>query len=537
MEPKALLTGGAEAPDARPGFFTWPHATMLGRRDACGCESRCALRFPFFRDIPGVLFSMLLRTLLVVFLTLAATLASAQSSLPPALQKAWQATKLPADALSLIVREVDGSTLLSINPDTPRNPASVMKLVTTWAALSILEPDYVWRTTLLADQDARVDAAGNLAGSVYVRAGGDPWMTVQDLWSLLRDLRLRGVTHVNDVIVDRSRFGDVSIDPGAFDDSPDRPYNASPDAMMVGLGATRILFYPNAQARQWDVIVDPPVPGLRVRGALAWSDARCAGAAHSSNATAQVNTGNGKAGALEIVLGGTVAGACGEFSLYRLVTSQSAHFAALFERLWRELGGTIGGVIRDGRTPQDARTLVWHDSRSLAEVIRLVNKQSNNVMARHVLLTLAAESDPSGTRGTTVPAAEQAALQALRAQQVDVQGWVIGNGSGLSRLGRVTAQGLGGMLQRAWASALMPEFLSSLAISGVDGTVRRRLRGDKVRGMAHLKTGSLRDVRSIAGYVLGASGKRTIVVSLVNHAQAANAQLFHDALIHWLATR
>jgi len=484
-----------------------------------------------------VAFPMLLRTLLVFFLTLAATLASAQSALPPVLQKAWQATKLPGDALSLVVRDVDGSTLLSINPDTPRNPASVMKLVTTWVALSTLGSDYVWRTTLLTDPQARVDAAGNLNAAVYVRAGGDPWMTVQDLWSLLRDLRLRGVTHLTDVIVDRSRFGDVGIDPGAFDDSPDRPYNASPDAMMVGLGATRILFSPNAQTRQWDVIVDPPVPGLRVRGALAWSDARCAGAAHTSNATAQVKPETGSDGAPEIVLGGTVAGACGEFSLYRLLASQPAHFAALFERLWRELGGTIGGGIRDGRTPQDARTLVWHDSRSLAEVIRLVNKQSNNVMARHVLLTLAAESGKSGTQGATVSVAEQVALQALRAQQVDVQGWVIGNGSGLSRQGRVTAQGLSGMLQRAWASALMPEFLSSLAISGVDGTVRRRLRGDTVRGMAHLKTGSLRDARAVAGYVLGASGKRTIVVSLVNHAQAANAQPFHDALIRWLAAR
>jgi len=478
---------------------------------------------------------MLLRMLLTAVLTLAAMPAFAQSSLPPDLQKAWQATRLAQNALSLVVREVDGPVALSVHPDVPRNPASVMKLVTTWVGLSELGPDYVWRTTLLANGDARPDAAGSLAGPLYVRAAGDPWMTVQDLWALLRELRLRGVRHLDDVVVDRSRFGDVGIDPGAFDQSPDRPYNASPDAMMVGLGATRVLFSPDAQMRQWTAIIDPPIPGLRVHGKIAWSDARCAGAAHTSNATAQVRTGDD--GVLEIALGGTVAGACGEFSLYRLTRSQSAHFAALFRLLWQELGGTLRGAIRDGRVPSDARPLAWHDSRSLAEVIRLVNKQSNNVMARHVLLTLAARSNTSDAQGATVPAAQAIALDALRAQQVDVRGWVIGNGSGLSRQGRVTAQGLSGMLQRAWHSALMPEFLSSLAISGVDGTVRRRLRGDAVRGMAHLKTGSLRDARAVAGYVLGASGKRYVVVSLVNHPQAANAQPFHDALIGWLARR
>jgi len=471
----------------------------------------------------------------VLFSLLAAALASAQSALPPGLQTAWRATKLPEDALSLLVREVDGSGVLSIHPDTPRNPASVMKLVTTWVGLSELGPDYVWRTTLLADGDARADGMGNLAGPLYVRASGDPWMTVQDLWNLLRELRLRGVKHLNEVVVDRSRFGDVQIDPGNFDQSPDRPYNASPDAMMVGLGATRVLFSPDAQARQWVAIIDPPVPGLRVQGALTWSDARCAGAAHTANATAQVGTG--KDGVPEITLGGTVSGACGEFSLFRLTQSQPAHFATLFRLLWQELGGTLKGEIRDGRVPRSAKPLVWHDSRSLGEVIRLVNKQSNNVMARHLLLTLAAQSKPSGGQGATVSAAAQIALDALRGQQVDVNGWVIGNGSGLSRQGRVTAQGLSSMLQRAWNSALMPEFLSSLAIAGVDGTVRKRLRGNEVRGMAHLKTGSLRDARAVAGYVQGASGKRYIVVSLVNHAQAANAQSFHDALIGWLAAR
>nr|WP_243650867.1 D-alanyl-D-alanine carboxypeptidase/D-alanyl-D-alanine-endopeptidase [Paracandidimonas soli] len=467
------------------------------------------------------------RGLAVAALGLAAAVAGAQS-LPSELQGAWRATKLPEQSLSLFVQEVGGPVLLAVNPATPRNPASVMKLVTTWAGLSGLGPEYVWRTHLLARGGGVVDEQGTLSGPLYIQAAGDPSFTVQDLWLLLRELRLRGIKNLGEVVVDRSRFGNVAIDPGAFDNSPDRPYNASPDAMMVGLGATRLLFQPDARAKQWIPIVDPPVPGLRITGQVAWSDARCTG---SPTVGTQVQ---GTASGVEVLLSGNAPGECGEFSVYRLALSQPEHFSNLFRMLWRELGGTLARGIVAGKVPPEAKPVAWHDSRPLADQIRIVNKQSNNVMARHLLLTLAAET--SGP-GATVPAGERAVLQLLQGQGVDTSGWVIGNGSGLSREGRLTASGLGGMLDAAWHSSLMPEFISSLAISGVDGTVRRRLRDDDVRGMAHLKTGTLRDARALAGYVLGASGKRYILVSMVNGDQAAAVRSFDDAVIRWLAAR
>jgi D-alanyl-D-alanine carboxypeptidase/D-alanyl-D-alanine-endopeptidase (penicillin-binding protein 4) len=114
---------------------------------------------------------------------------------------------------------------------------------------------------------------------------------------------------------------------------------------------------------------------------------------------------------------------------------------------------------------------------------------------------------------------------------------VLENGSGLSREERLTAEGLAGMLDAAWRSPLMPEFVSSLAISGVDGTMRRRLRSEETRGMAHLKTGTLRDARALAGYVLGASGRRHVLVVLINDERAVTAGPFFDALVEWLAKR
>lgn len=449
-------------------------------------------------------------------------------SLPPEVQQAWRATRLPDSSLSLVVHELGGPRLASINASAPRNPASVMKMVTTWTALSGLGPDYSWRTAFYARPDAEVDAEGSLAGPLYLKAGGDPLLTMHELWSLLRELRLRGIKNLSEVVVDRSRFGDVALDPGAFDGAGDRPYNASPDAMMVGLGTIRLVFMPDPAARKWVPIIDPPMQGIRVQGKVEWSNARCPGSPHVITQLRRT----GKETVVEV--SGTVAGSCGEFSLYRLALPQAQHFEAMFRMLWKELGGTLARGLREGSVPANARMLAWHDSESLADTIRLINKQSNNVMARTLLLTLGAEQRSSGA---TPRAGAQAALNVLQEQGVDTRGWVLENGSGLSRTERLTAGGLTGMLDVAWRSPLMPEFMSSLAISGVDGTMRRRLRSDETRGMAHLKTGTLRDSRALAGYVLGSSGRRYALVVMINEDRAATTGKFLDELVEWLAKR
>ncbi|HUH41141.1 MAG TPA: D-alanyl-D-alanine carboxypeptidase/D-alanyl-D-alanine-endopeptidase [Castellaniella sp.] len=446
--------------------------------------------------------------------------------LPPELQKAWQATRIPDSSLSLEIKEANGPTLISLRATEPRNPASVMKMVTTWSGLSGLGPDYVWRTRLLSEQGARIDQQGTLKGPLYVQAAGDPFLAIQDLWNLLRQLRLRGIKNLSEVVVDRGIFGAVRIDPGDFDDSPDRPYNASPDAMMVNFGATRLLFQPDVAARKWIAIVDPPTRDVRVSGQIEWAEGRCPGSPSVATDVLHQN------GATVIQVRGRAVGSCGEFSVYRLVTGQHVYFDALFRMLWKELGGTLARDIRAGAVPGNATPLVWHDSPALSDIIRQINKHSNNVMARMLLLTLGAEVNG---RGATPVSGGQGVLQLLRNQGVDTSGWVLDNGSGLSREGRITAHGLAQMLDVAWRSPLMPEFVSSLAISGVDGTVRRRLRDDETRGQAHLKTGTLRNARALAGYVRGASGKRYILVSLVNDGNAAGVRAFDDALVRWLA--
>ncbi len=469
-----------------------------------------------------------IRIALGAVLSVAASCSAMAQGLPAELAAAWKATGLPDSALSVVVERVDGTRVVAVNPEQPRNPASVMKLVTTFAALDSLGPAYVWRTQLLVHPGTTVSADGELSGPLYLRASGDPLFKLEDLWRLLRELRLRGVRSIPELVVDRSIFGSVAIDPGAFDGDSSRAYNASPDAWVVGFGAVRLLFIPDSRLRRWRVTMDPPLPGVVVEGELKWSDAPCPGAPSVRTEPFLTSTG------VSLRLAGTVSGSCGEFSVYRLALPQPQHAEGAFRRLWEEMGGTVQGRVRPGVVPGDAVLFVTHESPSLAEVVRVINKSSNNVMARLLLLALGANFEPGPA---TVASGERAVGRILAARGLQFPELVVDNGSGLSRDARISAQSLARLLAAAWRSPFMPEFVSSLAIPGVDGTVRRRLRESPAAGMAHLKSGSLRDVRAMAGYVLAASGRRYTVVSLVNDEGAQQANGFHDKLIAWLAAQ
>ena len=457
-------------------------------------------------------------------IVLVASPAVAQSAMPAEIAGAWAKSKLPESSLSLVVQEIGGPRLVDINGTQPRNPASVMKLVTTYAAISQLGPDYVWRTDFLTTAGRLANAQGVLAGPLYLRAGGDPLLLLQDVWRLLRDLRLRGIREIPEIVIDRSLFADVTIDPGAFDGAADRPYNASPDTFMVGLGAVRLVFTPDPATRTWRSFIDPPVPGIQVDGNIEWSDAKCPGSPGVTTETTLVG------GNVRFRVSGKVAASCGEFDVFRLAFSQQEFAARVLRTMWLDLGGTLTGEVRSGSIPADAMAIASHESPPLSEVIRLINKRSNNVMTR-VLLTLGAEA---GQRPATVEASARVATAVLARQGLEMRGMVLDNGSGLSRVGVVSADSLTQMLTKAWQSPVMPEYISSLSILGVDGSLRNRMRDGANRSRAHLKTGGLRDVRSIAGYVWGTSGKRYIVVNIVNHDRAHDSRAFETALIAWL---
>ncbi|MFC5301653.1 D-alanyl-D-alanine carboxypeptidase/D-alanyl-D-alanine-endopeptidase [Azospira restricta] len=452
-------------------------------------------------------------------LTLLLAAAGAAAALPAPVRDALREGGVPPAHAAFFVQRVDaGKPLLAHNAERPMNPASVMKLVTAYAALDLLGPAYTWKTEALADAPP---ADGRLAGNLYLRGSGDPGLDLERFTQLLRQLKNRGVAEIDgDLVLDRGAFRLPPHDPAAFDNQPLRAYNAGPDALLIDHKSLRVTLVPDTAARRVEVFAENPAAGVRLDGRVAFDEAPC----NSWRERLQV----GVDGAT-LSLAGSYSGRCGEKTLHLAPWPADRQVEQLFRALWRELGGRFAGRVRDGETPAGARLLYAHESPPLAEQLRGMNKWSNNVTARQVFLTLAAE------RPATPDAARQAIGRWLATK--GVAGSVLDNGSGLSQAERLSAAGLGRLLLDAWDSPVMPELLASLPIAGSDGTLKKRLQDGPAAGRAHLKTGYLDGVRSIAGYVLDTSGRRWVVVGFINDAQLKNGAAPLDALVRWVAER
>ncbi len=460
---------------------------------------------------------------LLLTATLALLSAAAQAVLPAPVLQALKAAEIPPSAVSVVVQPVEGGPArISHQAKLAMNPASVMKLVTTYAALDTLGPAFSWRTELLVTRPPR---DGVLDGPLYIRGSGDPALGMEQLWLLLRELRSRGVRDIRgDVIADRSRYAAAPYDPGAFDNEPMAPYNVGPDALLFAHNALRIRLQP-VEGGSPALSAEPPLEGVQIDNRVQLVAGECGDWKDTLTATVQPAAD----GRLTLQIAGRYARDCGERIWNVAPLPHAEFFARALRAMWAELGGRIAGRIRDGVVPPEALTLGGIDSPPLAEVVRDINKYSNNVMARQLFLTLAPAGAPADT------AAAQAGLRAWATRRgLTLNSLVMDNGSGLSRAERLSAADLATVLRHAWASPVMPEFMSSLPVYAVDGTLRRRQKTSPLAGQAHLKTGSLADTRSIAGYMLDRNGKRVLLVAWLNHPNAKRAQPVLDALLEWV---
>lgn len=445
--------------------------------------------------------------------------------LPPAFMAELTRAKIPLDAVSVWVREADGRepARLDYQADKPVNPASVMKLVTTYAALDLLGPAYTWRTRVYVDGPIQ---GGRLNGNLYLQGGGDPKLVMERLWLLLRQIEQRGIKVIlGDIVLDSTAYELPAHNPGEFDGEPLRPYNAAPDALLINFKSVVLQFLPDAQRGVAQILVSPPMVGLQVPASVPLQKTQSCPANWRDGLKLNVD----QPGQWQLL--GAYPSGCAERNWAVAYPDPQAYAAKTVEGMWRDMGGSLTGKVRQGSTPATLQPLITEFSQSLTEVVRDVNKYSNNVMADHVFLAIGPGRQRNGVASYTL---SRVAVNHWWQRTIgnSPESLSLDNGSGLSRTSRVTARGLGNMLGHAWRSPVMPELLASLPVAGVDGTMRK----SRAEGSAHLKTGSLRDVTAIAGYVHARSGKRYTLVALVNHDNAAAARgAAFDALIDWVA--
>lgn len=463
-----------------------------------------------------------LLTTLLFFL--ASPLAVLSAELPPAVANALKEGGIPLSSVAVVVHGVDADqALIWHNAQQAMNPASAMKLVTTYAALELLGPAYTWKTEALTDL---APLNGQTIGNLYLRGSGDPRLALEQFWLLLRQLRARGVKDIGgDLILDRSAFALPNHDAAEFENEPLRPYNAGPDALLVNLKSLRLTLTAGAEKKVVKVIAETPSDDLRLDNRLKLTDDACG----DWRERIKVKVNGESIDSIELT--GSFSANCGDKALNLSPWPANVQVERLFRALWRELGGTLRGKVRDGLTPTTARPLAVQESPALGEVVRDINKYSNNVMARQVFLTLAAE------RPATPEGARRRIKAWLADKELKLPGLVLDNGSGLSRGEHISADGLSQLLLAAWKSPVMPELMSSLPLAGVDGTLKKRLGDSAASGRAHLKTGYLEGVRAIAGYVLDSSGKRWVVVFLINDQKSRQGKPAMDALLRWVAER
>ena len=398
------------------------------------------------------------------------------------------------------------------------NPASVMKLVTTLAALEMLGPAYTWTTKAYAQGTI---ADGVLMGDLVIQGSGDPKLTQEQFWLLLRQLRARGIREIKgDLVLDRSAFVPIAQNLD-FDEKPLSPYNVTPDALLLNFKALRLTLIP--QLSKVDLVAEPPLTDLNIVNLIQTTSGECGEWKEGLRADQFEHNGR-----YQLTLTGSYPSACGDQTWNLGVLPHREYIGAVFRDLWRELGGAFNGTVRDGVAPVDAKPVATIESPSLAEIVRDINKYSNNVMARELLLSLASD------KPATAQSAATAIKQWLASKKIAAPELTLENGSGLSRNERISAATLAQLLQAAAASPLMPEFVASLPLAAVDGTMKKRLKEDGVAGHAHIKTGTLEGVKVMAGYVQDAHGRDMIVVFLVNHPNARHAQAAEDALLRWV---
>ncbi len=444
--------------------------------------------------------------------------AAAPPGLPREVATALQRAGVPEEALSAVVLDRAGRRVLQWQDSRPVNPASLAKLLTTGAALERLGPAYTWATPVWLAGPVQ---GGVLEGSLHIKGSGDPKLVLERVWLLLRRVQQLGVREIRgDIVLDSSAFAVPDTPAGDFDGEPLRPYNVRAAALLFNFRSTTYTFVPDVAAGMARVMVEPALAGSAVERSVPLAAGPCddwRGALKASFEPGRTR------------FAGSYASACGELAWPVADPQPASYEARLIEALWREMGGTLGGAVRDGPAPADIKPSFELRSPALAEVVRDINKFSNNVMAQQLFLTLAREAQPR------LPATPDSARDTLARWLLERTGTlgdevVLDNGSGLSRHTRISAMRLAKVLQVLQDGPVMSELMSSLPISGVDGTLRR---ARAAMGRAHLKTGSLRDVAGVAGYVLSNSGRRYVLVAVVNHAQAGATRPALDALVQW----
>jgi D-alanyl-D-alanine carboxypeptidase/D-alanyl-D-alanine-endopeptidase (penicillin-binding protein 4) len=444
-------------------------------------------------------------------------------ALPQGIEALISKVGVPQKDVSLYIKEAGekGSVVASLNADKLRTPASVIKVLTTYAAVLKLGFDYRWPTQFYIRGKYR---NGVLKGDLIVKGFGDPTLDAEDLDDIVSKIKAHGIRKIiGHIVIDRTYFKVSSKNSSHFDENPYSPYNAMPDAMMFNERVSTICVTPNKNS----VTKKYPDRSYIVHNELKQVNKPCRG----RYSWPHIKIDDSKR-VPEVWLKGKISKRCGKREICRVVTKPYLSFFYALQEKLNASGISATGTMRLGKVPYDAQILFIHYSKPLEKIIAKTAKKSNNLYARHLLLFLGAKMYGAPATLQKGRRAVKAILRAHGVKGIDTV--KIDNGSGLSRSAKLTAKVLANMLDDAYERYGM-HWMKTLSIAGVDGTIKRRFRGTVVRKRAWMKTGTLKRVKNIAGYVKSKKGNYYTTVIIVNTRVGRwKAAQLQNEIIKWL---
>ena len=444
-------------------------------------------------------------------------------ALPQAINEEIRKSGIAKKDISIYIKEAgkNGKVVASLNEYKTRTPASVIKVLTTYAAALKLGFDYRWPTQFYKDGTVK---NGLLQGDLVIKGFGDPTLNDKDLETIVTNIRAKGIDEIKgDIVIDRSYFKVGDKDSSGFDEYPYSAYNAMPDAMMFNERVVTVCVNPKENKvhkknvdESYKVVNQLEHVNKPCKGKYSWP-----GVSIDKSEVVPI-----------VLLKGKISKRCGNRNICKVVTKPyKSFYYALKDKLEKE-GIKVRGTLKLGKIPQNATMLFTHYSETLEEIISETSKESNNLYARHLLLLLGAKVYGAPA---TLQKGRDAIVQILKSKGALGEGKLrIDNGSGLSRTSKMNAKLLGYMYDDAY-DRYGVRWMETLSIAGVDGTIKRRFRNTVVKKRAWMKTGTLRRVKNIGGYVKNRAGKFYTVVILINSTKAKyRGAKLQDKIIQWL---
>jgi len=445
-------------------------------------------------------------------------------ALPQIINEEIRKSGIAKKDISIYIKEAgkNGKVVASLNAQKTRTPASVIKVLTTYASVLKLGFDYRWPTKFYTTGTLQ---SGVLQGDLLMKGFGDPTLNAKDLEKIISDIREEGIREIRgDIVIDRGYFKVGNKDSSGFDENLYSAYNAMPDAMMFNERVVTVCVIPKDNKvhkkhvdESYKVVDQLEHVNKPCKGKYSWPRVKI-----------------DKSEAVPIVfLKGKISKRCGKRNICKVITKPyKSFYYALKDGLIKE-GIPVRGGLKLHKIPLEARGLFTHYSDPLEEIISETAKESNNLYARHLLLLL-------GAKLYGAPATVKKGRDAIR-YILDSRGALgegtlrIDNGSGLSRTSKMNAKLLAQMYDDAY-DRYGSRWMETLSIAGVDGTIKRRFRNTVVNKRAWMKTGTLRRVKNIGGYVKNRVGKFYTVVIIINSSKAKyRGAKLQDEIMKWLA--